>query len=109
MHKDVAALKGEAVYKRGVRVGKSFWFDSYIVLARKGAVIESRSIRRLTAQFSADDLVVAKGLFFGVSQERFSNLVVSCLDRGQQQANGSRSSRPRPRSMAWSVTPCSQA
>ncbi len=40
---------------------------------------------------------------------RFLNLVVSYLDKGQQQVNGSRSSRPRLRSMAWSVTLCNQA
>ena len=68
MYKDVTALKGEAVYKRGVWVGKSFWSDSHIVLTPKGAV-ESRSIRRLTTQFSADDLVMAKGLPWSFSPQ----------------------------------------
>ena len=68
MYKDVTALKGEAVYKRGVWVGKSFWSDSHIVLTPKGAV-ESRSIRRLTTQFSADDLVMAKGLPWSFSRQ----------------------------------------
>ena len=67
-YKDVTALKGEAVYKRGVLVGKSFWSDSHIVLTPKGAV-ESRRIRRLTTQFSADDLVVAKGLPWSFSPQ----------------------------------------
>ena len=49
MYKDVTALKGEAVYKRGVWVGKSFWSHSNVVLTPEGAV-ESRSIRRLTTQ-----------------------------------------------------------
>ena len=61
MYKDVTGLKGEAVYKRGVWVGKSFWSGAHVVLTPKGAV-ESRSIRRLTTQFNADDLVMAKGL-----------------------------------------------
>ena len=68
MYKDVTALKGEAVYKRGVWVGKSFWSDSHIVRTPKGAV-ESRSIRRLTTQFSADDLVMAKGLPWSFSPQ----------------------------------------
>lgn len=63
MYKDVTALKGEAVYKRGVWVGKSFWSDSHIVLTPKGA------IRRLTTQFSADDLVMAKGLPWSFSPQ----------------------------------------
>ena len=68
MYKDVAALRGEAVYKRGVWVGKSFWSDSHVLLTPKGAV-ESRSIRRLTTQFNADDLVMAKGLPWSFSPQ----------------------------------------
>ena len=46
MYKDIRALKGEPVYRRGVWVGKSTWSDSHVILTPKGA-IECRSIRRL--------------------------------------------------------------
>ena len=61
MYKDITALKGEPVYKRGVWAGRSTWSDSHIVLTPKGAV-EARSIRRLPQQFHAEDMVAARGL-----------------------------------------------
>ena len=61
MYKDIRALKGEPVYRRGVWVGKSTWSDSHVILTPRGA-IECRSIRRLPEQFRGDDLVVARGL-----------------------------------------------
>lgn len=61
MYKDITALKGEAVYKRGVWVGKPSGSDCHVVLTPRRAV-ETRSIRRLVTQFSAEDLVIAKGL-----------------------------------------------
>ena len=69
MYKNITALKGEAVYKRGIWVGKSSGSDCHVVLTPRGAV-ETRSIRRLVTQFSAEDLVMAKGLPWEFSPHR---------------------------------------
>ena len=68
MYKDITALKGEPVYKRGVWAGRSTWSDSHIVLTPKGAV-EARSIRRLPQQFHAEDMVAARGLPWNYSTQ----------------------------------------
>ena len=61
LYKALSPWKGDAVFKRGVWVGKSTWSDCHVILTPSGAV-EARSIRRLPEQFNSVDIHFARGL-----------------------------------------------
>ena len=60
LYKAHGPYKGDAVFKRGVWVGKKTWSDCHVILTPSGAV-EARSVRRLPGQFNSVDIHFARG------------------------------------------------